>query len=440
MSNNKKQGNLFTSQWIGLPMYFWIVIAAIMLVGIYTGKMGTDFGSTLCWLTVFGALVLALGNQLPIVKDYLGGGPLVLLILGSFIVWMGWLPKSYIDATNVFMAKINFQGFFLTLLIVGAVMTIERKTLLKSLLGYIPAIFGGLIGATILGLVIGKFFGLSIGTSLMTYILPIMGGGSAAGALPMSAIYEEVTGGNKEAYYGTAMSAVMIANILCIFFAVALDTIGKKVPSLTGDGTQIMKVVSQPEEKVDSIDIKPTTEDLTNALIIMVLCWVSAGLMSSLILPRIFGIPIHQYAYLVVVAVILNVTGVLNRTIRKSISVVYKYFVQILTPAVFAGMAISLLDFQSFIDALSLQTLMMAIFVIIGAIFGTALIGKLIGYFPIDTAMTAGLCMANMGGSGDMVVLAAGHRMGLMTYASISSRIGGAIVLAVSGFVFGFFA
>jgi len=440
MSNKKKQGNLLASQWIGLPMYFWIVIAAIMLVGIYTGKMGTDFGSTLCWLTVFGALILALGNQLPIVKDYLGGGPLVLLILGSFIVWMGWLPKSYIDATNVFMAKINFQGFFLTLLIVGAVMTIERKTLLKSLLGYIPAIFGGLIGATILGLVIGKFFGLSIGTSLMTYILPIMGGGSAAGALPMSAIYEEVTGGNKEAYYGTAMSALMIANILSIFFAVALDTIGKKVPSLTGDGTQIMKVVSQPEEKVDAIDIKPTTEDLTNALIIMVLCWVSAGLMSSLILPRIFGIPIHQYAYLVVVAVILNVTGVLNRTIRKSISVVYKYFVQILTPAVFAGMAISLLDFQSFIDALSLQTLMMAIFVIIGAILGTALIGKLIGYFPIDTAMTAGLCMANMGGSGDMVVLAAGHRMGLMTYASISSRIGGAIVLAVSGFVFGFFA
>lgn len=38
-----------------------------------------------------------------------------------------------------------------------------------------------------------------------------------------------------------------------------------------------------------------------------------------------------------------------------------------------------------------------------------------------------------------MLILAAGHRMGLMTYASISSRIGGAIVLAISGVVFGLF-
>ena len=44
----------------------------------------------------------------------------------------------------------------------------------------------------------------------------------------------------------------------------------------------------------------------------------------------------------------------------------------------------------------------------------------------MDAAITGGLCMANMGGSGDMLILAAGHRMGLMTYASISSRIGGA--------------
>ena len=110
-----------------------------------------------------------------------------------------------------------------------------------------------------------------------------------------------------------------------------------------------------------------------------------------------------------------------------------------LTPSVFAGMAVSLLDFQSFIDALSAQTLILAASIIIGCIIGSAIAGYLVGFYPIDAAVTGGLCMANMGGSGDMLILSAGHRMELMTYASISSRIGGAIILAISGVIFGMF-
>lgn len=36
---------------------------------------------------------------------------------------------------------------------------------------------------------------------------------------------------------GIAMSALMVANILCIFFAVGLDLLGKKFPKMTGDGS-----------------------------------------------------------------------------------------------------------------------------------------------------------------------------------------------------------
>ncbi len=189
-------------QWLGLPLYLWIILVAITIAGLFSGKMGTDFGSTIFWLTVLGTIIMEAGNRLPIVKDYLGGGPLLILILGSFATWANIIPEAYVEATNTWMAGFNVQAFFLTLLIVSSVMTIDKKTLARSLIGYLPCIFGGLIGAAIFAALIGiLFFHLDIGEILMTYVMPIMGGGSAAGALPMSAIYEEITGKDKDVYY-----------------------------------------------------------------------------------------------------------------------------------------------------------------------------------------------------------------------------------------------
>jgi Na+/citrate or Na+/malate symporter len=69
---------------------------------------------------------------------------------------------------------------------------------------------------------------------------------------------------------------------------------------------------------------------------------------------------------------------------------------------------------------------------IIGAIFGSGLVGRLVGFYPIESSITAGLCMANMGGTGDVAVLSAAERMDLMPFAQISSRIGGAFMLILA--------
>lgn len=43
------------------------------------------------------------------------------------------------------------------------------------------------------------------------------------------------------------------------------------------------------------------------------------------------------------------------------------------------------------------------------------------------------------GGSGDIAVLGAAHRLDLISYAQLSSRVGGGIVLIIASFFFSFF-
>ncbi|HGP6939738.1 TPA: 2-hydroxycarboxylate transporter family protein, partial [Vibrio cholerae O1] len=60
------------------------------------------------------------------------------------------------------------------------------------------------------------------------------------------------------------------------------------------------------------------------------------------------------------------------------------------------------------------------------------IVGRMIGFYPIEAAITGGLCMANMGGTGDVAVLSAAQRMTLMPFAQISSRLGGAFMLILA--------
>ena len=73
-------------------------------------------------------------------------------------------------------------------------------------------------------------------------------------------------------------------------------------------------------------------------------------------------------------------------------------------------------------------------FLFLMAVVGSGAVGRLVGFYSVEAAITAGLCMANMGGTGDVAVLMAAKRMELMPFAQISSRPGGAfIILFASG-------
>lgn len=63
------------------------------------------------------------------------------------------------------------------------------------------------------------------------------------------------------------------------------------------------------------------------------------------------------------------------------------------------------------------------------------LFGKFVGFYPVEAAITAGLCTNSMGGTGNIAVLSASDRMGLIPFAQMATRLGGALVLISASFL-----
>jgi Na+/citrate or Na+/malate symporter len=100
-----------------------------------------------------------------------------------------------------------------------------------------------------------------------------------------------------------------------------------------------------------------------------------------------------------------------------------------LTGVLLVGIGVAYTNLQQVLDAMTIQYLILVGMTVFGATIGSGLVGKLVGFYPIEASITAGLCMANMGGTGDVAVLSASKRMKLMPFAQISSRLGGAFIL-----------
>jgi malate:Na+ symporter len=57
--------------------------------------------------------------------------------------------------------------------------------------------------------------------------------------------------------------------------------------------------------------------------------------------------------------------------------------------------------------------------------------GKLLNMYPVEAAIVTG-CHTGLGGTGDVAILSAAGRIGLMPFAQATTRIGGAIMIVIA--------
>ena len=420
----------------GLSWPLCLGFILIVFAGVVTGSLSTDLAGGFAFMLALGIVCNEIGERIPVWNSYIGGGLVLAFVVSAYLFTNKYIPAAYEDSVRMIMDKADFLSFFIVFLICGSVLGLEKKLLLRSFAGYLPAIFGGLIGASILGIAGGLLFGVSPKLVLLNYVLPIMGGGNGAGAVPLSQIYESVTGDKAANYYTFAIAVLTIANIFAILTAALLNQVGKRKPSWTGDGSSLIRAgIEMDTEKEDRI---PSIKEMGGAFFLGVGLYAAGNLLGKALLPTVFGVEIHPFAWMIIMVTILAMLGVVPQETKAAAKRLTSFMSSCLVLIIMVGVGADT-DLNELANAITLSNVVMAFLIVVGAILGSAVVGQLVGFYPIDSAITAGLCMANRGGSGDLAVLGASHRMGLIAYAQLSSRLGGGIVLILGSLLFGTF-
>ena len=431
----------------GMAWYVYAAIAGIALIAMFGDYLPSNTVGAFAILYTLGIALGWIGDRIPVWNTYIGGGSILAFLGSAYLVYIGIIPEATIETVKIFMDTTDFLDLFIAVLITGSILSVNRKLLLKAFAGYLPAILAGIVGAILLGMVGGLLVGVEPARVATEYVLPIMGGGTGAGAIPMADIYANATGNDPAKWLSFGLSILTIANIIAIISAGVLNKIGELSfgKALTGNG-ELIRNAEDISELEDKAEIKVTQRDIACGLILACAFYVAGNILSKVVqIPEftLFGsvlkIDIHRFAWMVVLVAIANIAGVIPAELRVGANKLQGYFSKQFLLVIMCGVGIALTDLGELIAAFTFGNVLIATLIVLGAILGSGLVGWLVGFYPIETAITAGLCMANRGGSGDLAVLGAAKRMELISFAQISSRLGGGLMLIIASVVFGIF-
>ncbi|MBF0442989.1 MAG: 2-hydroxycarboxylate transporter family protein [Oligoflexales bacterium] len=430
----------------GFSAGFSLFLLLATIIGIYAPFeadgahfSGRNILTLFSLLAVYGGFFSKIGDRLPLWNQYLGGGPLFVFFISAAAGTWGLIPQDFLHSVAVFYSKtpVNFLDLFIGILLVGSILSLERGTLVKSMGGYIPLMLIGLMGAVLTAVTAGALFGKTPLDVVINYFLPIMGGGIGGGAIPMSQILAKKTGQSSKEWFVFAVSILTMANIIAILLAVFLKKMGTRMPWLTGNGKLVLSESAlQPEKEVD--EVVAGEADYMSSLMLTGILILLATLLEKAWLMLNPPVEIHWMAFLVIITVAMNLANVTSLRVRKDVGNLQKFFAGHVTHVLMACVGFET-DVREIVSSLTPANLVIAFATVLGAVGFIMLAARKMKFHPIEAGIAAGLCMASRGGSGNVAVLGAADRMELISFAQISTRIGGAFMLVVASLIFGFF-
>lgn len=413
---------------ISLPLYLFFMV--VIFSAIALDKLPLNMVGITILLVALGHLLYFIGEKLPIMNSYLGGGSVFTLLGATLLASFHLVPTKVIDAVSDFMGGgFGFLDFYIAALICGSILGMNRNLLVKASTKFIPvALITMVVGFFSVGLV-GMLLGNGFADSVMYVSLPMMSGGMGAGITPLSQIYADgLANGNQAAIFSQLAPAVTFGNILAIIGALFIAKAFAKT-KYNGHGTLINATKEELEKPKITLDAQQIGVGMLFSFSLLVV-----GAILSDFFPKI-----HEYAFMIVIVFILKALNIVPKKLEDSVVMFNNVVMTNLTHAVLAGIGLALIDLSTLASAFTWQFIVLCLTSVVSMGAASWFFGMVLGMYPVETAIGAGMINNSMGGTGNIAVLSASDRMEMIAFAQMANRLCGAIVLILGGILIRFF-
>jgi malate:Na+ symporter len=188
-----------------VPLPIFLVLLVVIAGFALTGKVPSDILMAIVLLSMGGFTCAELGKRIPIARN-IGAAAIFATFIPSFLAFHHFLPASILASVEDFTKDSNFLYLFISCIIVGSILGMDRGVLVRGFLKIFIPLAAGSIAGGVVGTIVGVLLGLGAYHTLFFVVVPIMAGGIGEGAIPLSIGYSQILHQSQGDCTGTAAS------------------------------------------------------------------------------------------------------------------------------------------------------------------------------------------------------------------------------------------
>lgn len=404
----------------------FLAAALVTIVAAITKKLPDDMIGGFAVLMLSGLLLGDMGRRIPVFK-HIGGPAILCLFVPSALLGYKLMDDAALKAITTTMKTANLQYLYIACLVAGSMLGMNRKILIQGFLKMFVPLLVGTVTAIAAGVAVGLMFGYDPKHTFFYIVMPILGGGIGEGILPLSIGYSEITGAAQGHLVAMMVPAALIGNVVAILASGILKRLGEKHRRYSGDGMLVKTGEDQALLKEQKAEAALDLRLMGFGLLLSCTLFILGGLLAPLT-----GIP--GPVLMIVAAALLKVSGAIPESMEVGAYQIYKFMSTNLTFAVLVGLGTLFVSWDKLVGAFSLGYFVICASIVISMVVSGFFVGAWLKMYPVEAAIITA-CHSGLGGTGDVAILSSSNRMGLMPFAQISTRIGGAAMVVFATIV-----
>jgi malate:Na+ symporter len=412
-----------------LPLALYIILLlVILLASVSTGGeerpgLPADMIGGFAIIMIMGFLLGDIGLKMPILKD-IGGAAILSMFVPSVLMYYGLLNDQIVNSMTVLMREANFLYLYIAALVCGSLLGMNRTILIQGFLRLFVPLTIGTVAAVAAGVGAGLLVGYDVHRTFFFIVIPIIGGGIGEGVLPYSIALSEILGQPQEVFIPQLVPAAMLGNVTAIIFSGLLKRFGERHPQYNGQGL-LVRTGDDAALLADMNKPKKVEFPMMGAgLILSCSFYIAGGLLSPIIL-------IPGAIIMIFLAAVVRVANVMPAHLSDGAYQWYRFIAANLTWPLLVGLGVLYMPFEDVLAAVTPGYILICASTVTAMVASGFWAGKLMKMYEVEAAIVTA-CHSGLGGTGDVAILSASDRMGLMPFAQISTRIGGAVMIIIA--------